>query len=74
MSSVGISYEAVVRLRLMLGKMSERRSRSYAESGSVGFSRGPFGKNKGTRGVKIGIMDKGKSGPTLEKGHTKLIG
>ena len=24
----------------MLGKMSERRSRSYAESGSVGFSRG----------------------------------
>ena len=34
----------------------------------------PLGKNKGTRGVKIGIMDKGKSGPTLEKGHTKLIG
>ena len=40
MLSVGISYEAVVRLRLMLGKMSERRSRSYAESGSVGSSRG----------------------------------
>ena len=33
----------------------------------------PPGKNKGTRGMKMGIVDKMKSGPTLEKGRTKLI-
>ena len=37
---MGISYKAVVQLRLMLGKMSERCSGSYAESGSMGSSRG----------------------------------
>ena len=31
----------------------------------------PPGENKGTRGVKIGIVDKRKSDPVLEKGHTK---
>ena len=37
---MGISYEAVVRLRLALEKMSERCSGSHAESGLVGFSQG----------------------------------
>jgi len=34
----------------------------------------PPGENKGTRGMKIGIVDKRKSGSALEKGLTKLIG
>ena len=38
--SVGISYKAVVQLRLTLGKLSKIRSGSYAKSGSVGSSRG----------------------------------
>ena len=33
----------------------------------------PLGKNKDTRGVKIGIVDKRKSSPALEKGCIKLI-
>ena len=33
----------------------------------------PPGKNRGTRGVKIGIMNKRKSGSALEKGPTKPI-
>ena len=37
---MGISYKVVVQLRLTLGKMSERHLGSYAESGSVGSSRG----------------------------------
>ena len=40
MPFVGIFYEAIVQLRLTLRKMSERHSRSYAESGLVGSSRG----------------------------------
>ena len=32
-----ISYKAVVQLRLMLGIMSKKCSRSYTESGLVGF-------------------------------------
>ena len=35
-----ISYEIMIQLRLTLGKMSKRRSRSYTESGLVGSSRG----------------------------------
>ena len=35
--------------------------------------RDPPSENKGTRGVKIGIVDKRKSGPALERGRTKLI-
>ena len=37
---MGTSYKAVVQLRLTLGKMSKRCSRSYVESRSVGSSRG----------------------------------
>ena len=37
---VGISYKVVVQLRLTLGKMFERHLGSFAESGSVGSSRG----------------------------------
>ena len=33
----------------------------------------PPGENKGTRGVKIGIVDKRKSDLALERGRTKLI-
>ena len=40
MPSVGISYNAVVLLRLNPGKMSDRHSESYAENGSLGSSRG----------------------------------
>ena len=38
-----------------------------------GLLRDPLGENNGIRGVKIGIVDKRKSGLALEKGHTKLI-
>ena len=38
-----------------------------------GLLKDPLGENKGIRGVKIGIVDKRKSGLALEKGHTKLI-
>ena len=34
----------------------------------------PPSKNKGITGVKIGIVDKRKSGLALERGRTKLIG
>ena len=74
MSSVGISYEVVVRLRLMLGKISERRSRSYVESGSVGSSRGSTWQEQRHKRCEDRNHDKGKSSPTLEKGYTKLIG
>ena len=33
----------------------------------------PPSKNKGIRGMKIRIVDKRKSSPTLETGRTKLI-
>ena len=33
----------------------------------------PPSENKGTRGMKIGIMDKRKSDLALERGRTKLI-
>ena len=33
----------------------------------------PLGENRGTRGMKIRIMNKRKSGPTLERGCTKPI-
>ena len=36
--------------------------------------RDPPGENRGTRGVKIGIMNKTKSGPALERGRTKPNG
>ena len=39
-----------------------------------GLLKDPLGENKGIRGVKIGIVDKRKSGPIVEKGRTKLIG
>ena len=34
----------------------------------------PPGENKGTRGVKIGIVDKRRSGPALERGRSKPTG
>ena len=36
--------------------------------------RDPLGEDRGTRGVKIGIVNKRKRGPTLERGRTKPIG
>ena len=36
--------------------------------------RDPPGKNRGTRGEKIGIMNKRKSDPALERGRTKPNG
>ena len=37
-----------------------------------GLLRDPLGGNEGTRGVKIGITNKRKSNPALERGRTKL--
>ena len=34
----------------------------------------PSGENRGTRGVKIGIVNKRKSGLALERGRAKPIG
>ena len=33
----------------------------------------PPNENRGIKGVKIGIVNKRKSGPALERGHTKPI-
>ena len=40
----------------------------------MGSSRDPPSENRGIRGVKIRVVNKRKSGPALEKGHTKPIG
>ena len=34
----------------------------------------PLGKSRGTRGVKIGVVNKKKSGPTSKRGRTRPIG
>ena len=34
----------------------------------------PLGKSRGTRGVKIGVVNKKKSGPASKRGRTRPIG
>ena len=64
----------MVQLRLTLEKMSKRRLESYSESGSWDLLGDPPGGNRGTRGAKIGIVNKRKSGLALERGRIKPIG
>ena len=64
---MGISYKAVVRLRLMPEKCIRDIQRV-----SLKVVRWDLrGENEGIKGVKIGIMSKRKNSSTSEKGRTK---
>ena len=69
--SVGISYETVVRPRLMLGKCLRVVQGVMLKVAPRGLLRDLPSEREGTRGVKIGIVSERKNDPTSEKGCIK---
>ena len=72
--SVGISYVAVVLLRFVWGKYPEDNQEVTLKVALGDLLRDPISREEGKKGVKTGSMNRGKSNPILEKGHSKHIG
>ena len=70
-SSVGISYKAVVQLRLTLRKFLEGVQKAMLKAVRWDLLGGLRYENEGIKGVKIGIISKRKNCLALEKARTK---
>ena len=70
-SSVGISYKAVVRLRLTNIRCPGDGRRVLLKVAQWDHLGDPRGGSEGKKGVKIGSVNTRKNSLALERGHTK---
>ena len=71
--SVGISSVAVVLPRFVWGKCPKDNQEVTLKVALEDLFRDPISGEEGKRSVKTGSMNRGKSNPILEKGHSKHI-